>query len=378
VARLLHQKLAVVELLGGRLRAIAELNTPLDAGQLLRLKVTATTPRLTLQTLATTSTHGGAAAHQAGPASLIQLLDPSQVRRLIGELETLAAGLKAASGTDSPQVTTLIASLERLTGHLTPLDLRGEPEATAARLLAHVRDGGLFFEQKLTAAAQATAAREGKPEGAPPTAKGQSMAQAHALLSDLKPHLQRLLVQLPALMEMLDPGQQLTDEGGRLLWTTVTGLLEEIDAGHKQLTEQRPDKAFAILRHSMWIDGHGQPLHFNVHLPRKGGGRKKDSAAAPMVSLLLDLRRFGTLRVDVRERPSRDSRQLTVNFWTQTEAVREDLETVGAPLTKILEHLYPEVALKIALAPDRIAAFEKANETPRNGQSDRGRLDIRV
>jgi hypothetical protein len=128
----------------------------------------------------------------------------------------------------------------------------------------------------------------------------------------------------------------------------------------------------------MWIDGHDQPLHFNVHLPRKGGGRKKDPAAAPMVSLLLDLERFGTLRVDVRERPSRESRQLTVNFWTQTEEVREDLETVGAPLAKILEHLYPQVDLKIALAPNRVAAFEKADEAPHNGQSDRSRLDIRV
>jgi hypothetical protein len=392
VARLLHQKLAVVELLGGRLKAVAELNTPLDPGQHLHLKVTATTPRLTLQTLATASANGSAhgsadgvaAAHQARPASLIQLLDPSQARRLIGELKTLAAGLEAASGTDSPQVTKLIASLERLTGHLTPLDPGGEPETLATRLLAHVRDGGLFFEQKLVAAAkaaiaQATAAQEGKAEAAPPAAANPSMAQTHPLLSDLKPHLQRLLIQLPVLMEALDPGQQPSEEGGRLLWTTVTGLLDGIDAGQKQLTEQRPDEALAVLRHSMWIEGRDKPMHFNVYLPRKGGGgRKGSSATSPMVSLLLDLERFGTLRVDIRERPSRDSRQLTVTFWTQTEAVREDIETVGAPLANILEHLYPQVVLKVALAPDRVAAFEKADEAPRNGRSDRSRLDIRV
>jgi hypothetical protein len=387
VARLLHQKLAVVELLGGRLKALAELKTPLQPGQHLRLKVTATTPRLTLQTLATTSAEGGPAAHEARTAGLIQLLEPSQARRLIGELKTLTTGLQGSIGTDSPRVRSLILALERLTGHLTPLDPRGAPKAMADQLLARVRDGGLFFEHKLVAAAksatvQAAASQEEKAPAAPPAphpaAKGPSMAETRPLLFDLKPHLQRLLVELPSLMETLDPRQQLTGEGNRLLWTTVTSLLEEIDAGQKQLSEQRPDEALAVVRHSMWIQGRDTPLHFNVYLPRKGGGRKGGPATAPRVSLLLDLERFGTLRVDIREGYKLEKKYLGVDVWTQTEAIGKELQAASAPLIEILRALYPQVELKVDLAPDRVAAFEKANAAPHSGQGSRSRLDIRV
>jgi hypothetical protein len=382
VANLLHERLAVVELFGGRLRALAELRTPLEPGQHLQLQVTATVPRLTLQTMATATAGGDISAREAPPTTLIELLDSSQAHRLIGELETLTAGLKAASGTDGSQATMLMAALERLSDHLTPLDPHGEPEAIAARLLACVRDSGLFFEQKLVAAAQTEALQEAPlPAKLPMSSEmdeHQFKPQAAPLFSDLKPHLQRLLVQLPALMETLDPRQQLSHEGNRLLWTTVTTLLKEIDMGQKKLTDQRPDEASAVMRHNMWIEGRDKPLRFHVYLPRKGGGRKGTPAATPMVSLLLDLERFGTLRVDIREQPGHAPKQLKVAIWTQREAVREDLMAVSAPLTTILEQLYPEVDLKIALAPDRVAAFEKTGQPPRSGQGDQTGLDIRV
>jgi hypothetical protein len=306
------------------------------------------------------------------------------VRRLIGELKMLATGLKAASGTGGPQVTTLMAALERLTGHLTPLDPRGEPEAMAAQILARVRDGGLFFERKLAAAAG-----EEKAEAAPSAplraAESPAMAQTRPLLSDLKPHLQRLLIQLPLQMETLDPQQQLSEEGSRLLWTTVTSLLEEIDAGQKQLTEQRLGDTHAVMRHSMWIEGSEKPLRFNVYLPRKdggrkGGGRKGGPAANPMVSLLLDLKRLGTLRVDVREQKNREKRCLGVDVWTQTKAVGEELQVTSAPLIDILRALYPQVDYKIEMDPDRVAAFDQADHAPHGGKGhgDRSRLDIRV
>jgi hypothetical protein len=394
VARLLHQRLAVVELLSGRLRAVAELRTPggrpLAPGQHLRLKVTATSPRLTFQTVAAASTDGGAPPPEPRPASLIQLLEPSQVRRLIGELAALAAELKASADADTPQVTTLISALERLSGHLTPLDPGSEPEAMAAQLLARVRDGGLFFEQKLVSAVRTTSldmaagGEASRQPGSPsPLASGENQPVSHTQLlrADLKLHLQRLLIQLPALLEGLDLPQTLSEEGNRLLWPTVTTLLEAIDADQRQLADRRPDEAPAVMRHSMWVAGRDAPLRFNVYLPRKGGrggGGKGASAATPMVSLLLDLERFGPLRVDIRERDIRKKKCLGVDFWTQTEAVGEELQAVTAPLIDILKVLYPQVDLKVGPAPNRIAAFEKNGETSHSGQNNRSRLDIRV
>lgn len=516
VARLLSQNLALVDLLGGRFKAVAELKTPLDPGQRLIVKVTATTPQIILQVVADEKSPGGPAAptgNRPGPATL-QVLTPQQTRNLIAELKTLAAVLKGASmsgnpgGTDSkigpsgpdpfsntgdrpppvaPEAIKVSVGLERLAGHLASLDPKGDPKATAAQLQAHVRDGGQLFLQKLVdivqgkgfeqavtsedtkGAEQVKTPRQGmvpeqvktpeqrlmpeqgrgadvagnkiprilndkllepKVEKAPtaipipgdkappaadgkmpplagdrlthglgarlsqglgdrvppgesgPIATGTPSAEiasaasktplSHLLQVDLKPHLQRLLIQLPTLMETLDPSQNLSAEGSRHLWSTVAALLEEMESGQTRLTEHRPEDPPVAMRHSMWVEGRDDPLRLNVYLPRKG--RKKDPGAAPMVSLLLDLERFGAVRVDVRDQ----QQQLRVKFLMNSQAAYEDLVATVAPLEGILETLYPQVDLSVALAPEKVAAFDQdAGAVGRTG-TNTGKLDIRI
>jgi len=371
VARLLHQNLAVVDLLGGRFKAVAELKTPLDTGQSLNLEVKATTPRLTLQMLENKKgSPGSAPTSDTRSRNVMRLLTPRQVRQLITEMRTLAKVLTDLPGQGTPRAAPVSTALERLVDHLTPLDPRSDPEEMATRLRARVRDGGLLFEHKLLAAAQEKASF---PSGRPVAPQ----QQFHHLRSDLKPQLQRLLIQLPALMETLDPEQALSTEGSRQLWSAVTALLDEIEHGQNRLRDHRPEDPPAVMRHGMWVTGRDKPLQFNVYLPRKGG-RKGDPTANPMISLLLDLEHFGALRVDVGERCVSDRQGLGVNFWTESETVSAELQAASAPLVTILETLYPLVDLKIAPAVDKIAAFEMEVGATLTRRGDSGRLDIRI
>lgn len=514
VARLLSQNLAVVDLLGGRFKAVAELKTPLDPGQRLNVKVTATTPQLILQVVTEEQPPGQTAASagtRPAPATL-QILTPQQTRHLIVELKTLAAVLKGASmsgkpaGSGSkigpsapdalfnpgnrpppgaPEAVKVSVALERLADHLTSLDPKGDPKATAAQLQAHVRDGGQLFLQKLVEIVQGKGfehavtseetrvaeqvrtpgrgmvAEQVKPPGQavvseqgrgaevagnrmpqilndklldpkvekapipitglkpPPAVDGKTPPLAgdtlthglgekltrglgdraaagesgprptgtpsaeiasavaktplsHLLLVDLKPHLQRLLIQLPTLMETLDPSQTLSAEGSRHLWSTVAALFEEMESSQTRLTEHRPEDPPVVMRHSMWVEGRDTPLRLNVYLPRKGG--KKDPGATPMVSLLLDLERFGAVRVDVRDQQQR----LRVQFLMNSQAACDDLAEAVAPLEGMLKALYPQVALTVNVAPEKVAAFEQESAPAATTATNRGKLDIRI
>jgi hypothetical protein len=210
------------------------------------------------------------------------------------------------------------------------------------------------------------------------------------LQADLKPHLQRLLIHLPTLMEALDPVHGLSSDGSRHLWSTVATLLEEMDGGQARLSEHRPEDPPAVMRHSMWVEGRDEPLRLNVYLPRKG--RRKGNPATPMVSLLLNLERFGAVRVDVRERMvvregmgvrkrigvGDKQQQLSVNFLMNSQDACDDLGAAVAPLEGILEALYPQVDLKVSLAPDKIAAFKQDAGATGPPGGNTGKLDIHI
>lgn len=442
VSRLLYQNLALVDLLGGRFKAIAELKTPLDPGQRLNFKVMATTPRLTLQVV---QSEKGAvpitpqsAPHPAPPA--LHILNPQQVHGLIKELQTLATVLKGTrangkadagiitNNNSAAEAAKVSTALERLASHLAPLDPQADPKTTAAQLLAHVRDGGQLFLQKLVDAVSFIPTTGDKDlqavgENVPPLVddrisqslgeklsqklgdklappmgdEGAKSAQTAAigtaaaksplpqlLQADLKPHLQRLFIHLPTLMEALDPVQNLSSEGSRHLWSTMAALVEEMDSAQARLGEHRPEDPPAVMRHSMWVEGRDEPLRLNVYLPPKG--RKKKDPAAPMISLLLDLERFGAVRVDVRERMvvlermgvGEKQRQLSVNFLMNSQDACDDLGATVTPLERILEALYPQVDLKVLLAPDRIAAFEQDAGSAGPPSGNAGKLDIHI
>lgn len=399
VSRLLQHNLALVDFLGGRFKAIAELKAPLNPGQRLNFEVSATTPRLTLQIVQ--SEKGAESATPLSPPPLqtnLQILNPHQIRSLIRELQTLAAVLKrspangesvadiAANCNSTEESSKVSTALKRLASHLAPLD-QMDPKTTAKQLQAHLRDGGQLLLQKLVDAVQGRELdfdkasdhlkTSGQVLGRPDQGKA-SATTSHLLQADLKPHLQRLLIHLPTLMEDLDPTQSLSPEASRHLWSTVAALLEEMDSGQARLSEHRPEDPPAVMRHNMWVEGRDEPLRLNVYLPRKG--RRKGNPAAPMVSLLLDLERFGAVRVDVRERMGVGDRQqqLSVNFWMNSQDACDDMGAAVAPLEGILEALYPQVDLEVSLAPDKIAAFEQDARPVRPPDSKSGKLDIRI
>jgi hypothetical protein len=399
VTRLLQRDLAVVELFGGRVKAVAALKTPLVQGQRLHLEVTATTPRLTFQRVGTLTAPDTATAPAAITSSDARPdLHPHQLRSLIDEVVNLAARIKGGAAvamkTEGEQVS---AALARLAVHLRPLDLSADLKTMATQLQARVRDGGLFFEQKLAAAAR----HQTMPMAEDPTspavtsvepAKSSPMPgslQQHLelLKSDLKPNLQRLFMQLPALMETLAVEQRLSAEASRQLWSTAATLLEEIEGGRERLATHRPEDGPAVVRHSLWIEGRDEALRFNVYLPRRGdrkGERGKHPAEAPMISLLLQLERFGSLRVDVREftsaaEPARHpSKRLGVDFWAASQKARDDLQSTLAPLAQMLETLYPLVDLKISLSPEKINAFEAEAPPSVSTVGDRPKLDLHI
>jgi hypothetical protein len=421
VARLLQQDLAVVELFGGRFKAVAQLRAPLVQGQRLQLQVTATQPRLTFQSVAMDGEKAGGASQGGAaeaPQGMRRQLDPHQVRDLINELKTLAARIRGA-GEGAIERGPVSGALERLAAHLRPLEIQADPEKIAARLQERVRDGGLFFELKLAAAARqqpaqppgdparrpvpvkgplpesrgAGLAAQGNPprttrEAQQPVAADRQPLPLNRLQNDLKPNLQRLFLQLPPLMEELAAEQRLTEEGSRQLWSTAANLLEEIEIGQRRLAAQRQDEAPAVIRQSLWLQGRDEALRFNVYLPRKrgeGGRGDDDPGPRPMVALLLELDRFGKLRVDVRERYVREGgagprpgKRLAVDFWAASEEVRDELQTALAPLTQILEALYPRVELKISLAPEKIASFDGDAPPAVPDGSNLRKLDLRV
>jgi hypothetical protein len=389
VVRLLKQDLAVVDLLDGRFKAVAELKAPLDQGQRLLLQVTATRPRLTLQSVA--GEKAGKAAAGPGSAarpSVPRPLDLSQVRDLIKEIETLAARIKGPAAAGGTPVG---VALERLAAHLRPLDLEAAPGTIAARLQERVRDGGLLFEHKLAAVARQAPADLPLSAGERANlAAARPQLPLNPLLNDLKPNLQRLFLELPPLMEAMDPEQRLSETGSRQLWSTAAALLEEIEGGQRRLSEQRPDEASAALRQSLWVQGRDKALRFNVYLPgkrRKGEGGK-GGAPVPVISMLLELERFGALRVDVREGAvgrtatgdalSRSEKRLRVDFWADCEPVRDHLQAALPPLANILEALYPQVDLKVSLAPEKIAAFDADAPPAAPAGSNLRKLDLRV
>lgn len=403
VARLLQRDLAVVELFGGRFKAVATLKTPLIQGQRLHLEVTATTPRLTFQSVGTlTAPETGAPPAATTPLDARPDLNPQQLRSLIDEVVNLAARIKgSAAGALQTEAGQVNVALARLAAHLRPLDLSADLKTIATQLQARVRDGGLFFEQKLAAAARHQPTQmaddpipptttSGEP--AKPSARLGSLQQHLDLLKgDLKPNLQRLFMQLPALMEALEVEQRLSAEGSRQLWSTAATLLDEIEGGRDRLATHRPEEGPAVMRQSLWIEGRDEALRFNVYLPRKDGrkdGRRgergKHPAEAPMISLLLQLERFGSLRVDVRELTSAEEptqhppKRLGVDFWAASKEARDDLETTLAPLRQMLETLYPRVDLKVSLSPDKINAFEAEAPPLASAGRDSRKLDLHI
>ncbi len=384
VARRLSQKLALVDLFGGRYRAVAQSDSPLHPGQRLDLEVTAITPRLTLKTISPSGADAETTPSTAHPArEMRRRLHPRGLGRLVAELRDLTAVLKGAATAGGEQASAVAAALDRLVQHLRPLDPDAGLEKIAAQIKSRLRDGGHFFDQKLVAAIATARDRPQAPGAAIPPGGPSTGVAAEAELAaqlvqtDLKPQLQRLLLHLPAHLESLGPEQTLSAEATGTLWSAVVALLEEIEHGQRRLAAHRREEAPAMVHHSLWVSGRDTPLRLTLYLHRRRG-QKGAAPRSPSISLLLDLQRFGKLRVDLRERSGQERSGLKVQFWTQSDAVRAELMAFGPPLETLLSPLYPQIEIMVKLSPDKITAFE-TETAPRPGDlTGGGRLDVRA
>jgi hypothetical protein len=240
-----------------------------------------------------------------------------------------------------------------ISDYLRPLDVSTNTAAWLARLSAIVTDSGLYFENKL-AQLMATFFR---PETADSDMRKIPLEVLNPVIKkDLKPHL-LLVSKFFKSSDTVLPLPDIQPHWNRVQ-TGVSALLDHIGQQHRQMSQQRSDThaAFAF-HHLFFLNAFDQKACLRIYTPRRTSTPAQNSKR---ISLLLELNRVGSVRVDL----ALIEDGLQIVFFVATKDLKRHFEQQLHHLATGLGGLFPSLRCHVHVSRKKISEFAQVAIEP--------------
>ena len=339
----------------GNFRVFAEIKFPVDAGEVLRVKVVESGEQLTLKVIDSASQLSESNKHIRGDRQPLTTQSLSKLRsalmRVLQMNKSLPPGEKLPLNIKNAMIV--------IHAHFEPFELESDILKLTGHLKSQIQASGIFYEKIL----ENLLLKAGEDKSSKTFAKG---AGFHSLArTDLKPNLQILrefFTRHTVALKYFDNKEVETIRNA-----VNTLFADVIDQQHKTIAGQQEPDQTQFFTYLLNLKGSDKLTQLRVYYTPK---KKKDPSETIRISLLLNMGKMGEIRSDI----SLLNQELQVNFFVLSDDIKHLIEEKLTEIKLPLAALFKNLVLRVTVSKSKIADFTQIEAI----RATNTKVDIRV